>query len=391
VTEFQDERVRRLYAEADPMDVARSEKTLADLIAEDREDSTTPDHFDVGLKPIEQVEEELSDPDVVGALEAQLRVNIGEKWEGDGPRPLGIGGSAGNIQKCLDAAKLLRDWGWTVVFMDGWSTRGANRRQLAVSYIGDHHTAAEVDVDRILRDGRSDVPGPLCNGAVHKDSVIVFVAAGPANHFGVASINSSDAFGVENTGPIPITARGKGAFPNYRATLALYVALRTVYGLSAGRIVLHKETAEPPGRKIDRAVDGNDVRSDANTNQVLADPNQQEEDDFDMRTDAEIVELARQGAAKALNALTPVGEQSIVTAFERLYRETRAQADDQAVIANAVSAAQGAVLGALQSLDVELSDEAIQKIADSTGLTPDIIRAEVRKVFLDAGTDDIES
>jgi len=352
---------RRLWEAASEQDRARSEKTLADLIEEDRADPTTPDHFDVPLKALEQVEEEL----------------------GDGRR-LGIGGNTYNIQKFKEAAQLLREWGWTVVFMDGWSTRGASRRQLSVQYIGDHHTAAEVDVDRILRDGRSDVPGPLCEVAVHADSTIVIVAAGPANHFGVATIDSSDALGVENTGPIPINASGKSAFPNYRATLAVYVAFRRVYGLGTARIVLHKETARPIGRKIDRAVDGDTVRREAAVTEVLADGSEGQ-DEFDMRTDAEIVELARQGAAKALNALTVFGQPNFVETIKALYNEVRAQADDQARITDAIAAAQGAVLGALTTATVDLSDADIDRLAEQTGLTPDAIEAAVRRVFADAG------
>lgn len=249
------------------MDRARSEKTIAELVEEDRNDPSTPDHFDVPLKSLGQVEDELDDPEVVGRL--------------------GVAGNAYNIGKILEGAQLLRSWGWTVVFMDGWSTRGADRRQLAVHYLGDHHTAATIDVDRILRDGRDTIPGPLCEIGVHADSTIVVVAAGPANHFGVATIDSSDALGVENTGPIPLTASGKAAFPNYRATLAVYVAFRRVFGLQPVSIVLHKETARPVGRKIDRAVDGDTVRSEAAVTEVLRNP---EEPDMPLTlTDADTV------------------------------------------------------------------------------------------------------
>lgn len=394
---------RALWEAASPQDRARSEKSLSDLVFEDLMDTSTPDHFDVpGLKPLEQVEEELADPAVRARLAAALNLAVAGEilpeealrlaadaealWELEEAAPgrLGVGGSPSNIDKIMQAADAARNRGLRVVFLPGWSTRGANRRQLVVRYIGDHHTAAEVDVDRLLRDGRVDVPGPLCNSGVHLDGTIVIVAAGPANHFGVATVDSSDAHGVEVTGPKPITARGKAAYPNYRETHVWYAVLCDVYGLPADRVRRHAEVCVPSGRKIDRSVDGNVVRADVAA--IMAAGPVQEDEDM-AKTDAEWIALMKKGAAQALNDLTPKGEQSIVTAFDRLYRETRAQADDQVAVVGAIHAGQAAVLGALRTLNVELSDEAISKIANQTGLTAEVVRAELRKVFADAGTE----
>jgi len=101
----------------------------------------------------------------------------------------------------------------------------------------------------------------LCNYGVHKNSDIILVASGRANHFGVATINSSDAWGIEATGPIPITAFGISAFPNYWAYIALCKAIMLEEGWGADRIKAHKEVA--PKRKINPSLNMTTFRSDA--------------------------------------------------------------------------------------------------------------------------------
>lgn len=398
------EEEKAVWRLASPQDRARSEKSLADLIREDMEDPSTPDNFEVSeMKPLEQVEEELADPAVRARLAAALDLAVAGElspeealrlasdaeglWELEEAAPgrLGVGGSPSNIDKLLQAADLARERGLTVVFMAGWSTRGANRRQLVVQYVGDHHTAAEIDVDRLLRDGRVDVPGPLSNSGVHLDGVIIIVAAGPANHFGVATIDSSDAHGCEVTGPKPISARGPSAFAgNYRETHIWYAVLCEVYGLPAEKVRRHAEVCVPVGRKIDRSVDGEVVRADV---AAIMEAGGEDEDGMGTRTDAQIIELVRKGSAQALNALTPFGQKNIVEAFGNLFREVSKQADDQDAIQDSIAAGQGAVLAALTLMDVELTEEQVDRIAAQTGLTPDAIEMAVRRVFADAAVE----
>jgi hypothetical protein len=95
---------------------------------------------------------------------------------------------------------------------------------------------------------------------VHKDGALVLVASGRANHFGVATISSSDAWGIEATGPIPITAFGKSAFPNYIEYVALCKAIMLDEGWGSDRIKAHKEVA--PDRKINPSFNMNTFRSD---------------------------------------------------------------------------------------------------------------------------------
>lgn len=150
------------------------------------------------------------------------------------------------------AAALMRARGLRVEAFAGWETAGRsstmNPRAVTV-----HHTAATVDVDRVLRDGRPDVPGPLANWALHRDGSWWTVASGRANHAGVGWLPSSESYGVEATGPIPITASGIGAFPNYDEYILGVACICEVEGWDARVVYAHKETALPDCRKIDPA------------------------------------------------------------------------------------------------------------------------------------------
>jgi hypothetical protein len=225
---------RQLWERARPEDRARSMVSIADLVREDIEDPDTPDHFDVALKSEEDEDAADDDPDA----HEHIRMGVA---------------TSSVVTKMRQVRDLLRSWGWTVLEMDGWETRGV--RALFPSFVGPHHTGATVDIDRMLRDGRSDLNGPLCNFALHLNSDIVLVAAGTANHFGVATIDNDEAYGIECTGPIPISNTGRDAFPMYKAYIALCVAIRIVHGWGVDRIVGHKETARPDGRKPDPAFE----------------------------------------------------------------------------------------------------------------------------------------
>lgn len=220
-----------------------------------------------------------------------------EADEGD-PRPMpGVPGSRGVasstvVTRMRQVRDLLRSWGWTVKEASGWETRGV--RVLVPARIGCHHTAATVDADGILINGRSDLHGPLCNFALHKDGVVVLIAAGTANHFGVATVDNDEAYGIEATGPIPTGNKGRDAFPQYRAYVALCVAIRIIHGWGSNTILGHKEVARPDGRKPDPAFeegkpgDGypapypemSRFRSACNVNKVPKNPTQGDEIDM---------------------------------------------------------------------------------------------------------------
>ncbi len=84
---------------------------------------------------------------------------------------------------------------WSVPFRErsGWTTRsnssnwlidGSRNNVTGVMY---HHTgdaASDSTTENLLVNGRSDLPGPLCNFMAADDGYIVCIAAGSANHAG---------------------------------------------------------------------------------------------------------------------------------------------------------------------------------------------------------------
>lgn len=166
---------------------------------------------------------------------------------------------AGNSQAVADMraiGRIARDrYGLNVMESVGWVGRG---RSSAVNYraVLCHHTAATVDIDWLLVAGRADLPGPLCNFALHRDGTVVLIASGRANHAGVGILPSSESYGIEATGPIPPGNKGRDAFPQYDEYVKLVAAIldHHDWGVS-GRVFGHKETARPLGRKIDPSFD----------------------------------------------------------------------------------------------------------------------------------------
>jgi hypothetical protein len=99
------------------------------------------------------------------------------------------------MSKVMTAAQYraqFKKWGVRYVEMDGWENRG---RPASTGAFGDmhgivnHHTATSKSADagavgRMLRDGRPDLPGPLCHVSTRRDGVVVLVARLRANHAG---------------------------------------------------------------------------------------------------------------------------------------------------------------------------------------------------------------
>ncbi|WP_236240020.1 N-acetylmuramoyl-L-alanine amidase [Streptomyces sp. CC228A] len=84
--------------------------------------------------------------------------------------------------------KALRTEGLTVVEVDGWRTRNRNHAGPwgPVHGVMIHHTATRgaARTVEICRDGRPDLPGPLCHGVITKDGRVHLVGYGRANHAG---------------------------------------------------------------------------------------------------------------------------------------------------------------------------------------------------------------
>lgn len=122
-------------------------------------------------------------------------------------------------------ADRLRYWlepaGFPVVEVDGWQTRGRTYAAYAPKGALCHHTAGPAAGDKpslgICINGRSDLPGPLCQVFGSRSLAAYVVAAGVANHAGPGgwhSLKGNQTVGgleLENTGhgDEPATERQK--------------------------------------------------------------------------------------------------------------------------------------------------------------------------------------
>ena len=149
----------------------------------------------------------------------------------------------GNPDRVSDLLQLKVIWkglGLRVIPMEGWRDRGrASGNTFEV--LGCHHTATTSDIDRVLRDGRPDVPGPLCNVALHANGDVILVASGLANHFGCATFPNGRSLGVEATGP----QRAAPTFPNRDAYVALAAGFCIFMGNTDPRHVVRDDVGIP--------------------------------------------------------------------------------------------------------------------------------------------------
>jgi hypothetical protein len=185
---------------------------------------------------------------------------------------------------------VLRDAGLNVVEMGGWENRG---KELAdVTLVVCHHTAtgprvSDEAVARLLREGRSDLAGPLAQLGLRRDGTFDLICAGKANHNG---------YGVGRNQTIGIEAYNDGmGEPWPRAQIDAYqrgcAAICAHLGWNATRVQGHKET--DPKRKIDPAgidMDGFRLGVTALLNDQPLDPPTQE-DPLMALSDAEAKEL----------------------------------------------------------------------------------------------------
>lgn len=150
--------------------------------------------------------------------------------------------------RLLDLPHVLRRAGGTVVEVDGWQHRGGDLSEIRAVVC--HHTATRPSasndaVARILRDGRSDLPGPLAQLGLDRDGHWWLVAAGKANHNGFGQYGNQtvgiEAFndGVGEPWPgVQVEAWAQGC-----------AAICRHLGLPVDRVLGHRET--DPGRKVD--------------------------------------------------------------------------------------------------------------------------------------------
>ena len=157
-----------------------------------------------------------------------------------------------------DLDQAVRKSGLPVVLVAGWKTRSTVRGGLSGKPRGIlvHHTATSSKAKGnyptlgIVKNGRSDLRGPLAQLGLGRDGTVYVIAAGKASHSGKV-----DRTANSNPYCIGIEAEhsGKGSWPavQYRAYVRLCAALSHHYGIPVSAIRGHKEAAVPRGRKPD--------------------------------------------------------------------------------------------------------------------------------------------
>jgi N-acetylmuramoyl-L-alanine amidase-like protein len=166
------------------------------------------------------------------------------------------------VRACTDA---MVDAGLRCSYYSGWSSRSAG--SLDPWGVICHHTASPGDIDSMLANGRSDLPGPLCTWALHADGSVCVIACGRANHAGSSRSgfpSNGSSFGIEATGPTPTGASGPSAFAWDEYQVMVGCIAKTM-GWTVKQTVVpgHKESCDPPGRKVDPYLDMNALRAGA--------------------------------------------------------------------------------------------------------------------------------
>lgn len=161
-----------------------------------------------------------------------------------------------------DLADACRKSGLKVVEVDDWKTRG-HGQLVSVETIACHHTAGPATGNfpslEIVRDGRSDLSGPLAQLGLGRDGTVYVISAGVAYHAG--TVKSQDYDNLHCIG-IEAEATGVSSWPEVQmvAYAKLCLALCQHYKVPISRVLGHKEICSPTGRKIDPNFDMNAFR-----------------------------------------------------------------------------------------------------------------------------------
>ncbi|HEY1178869.1 MAG TPA: hypothetical protein VGF17_22170 [Phytomonospora sp.] len=203
------------------------------------------------------------------------------------------------VEEILALVAIFREYGVVVEFEPGWETRGNG---LAAAYEGGvlHHTAIPASYanpgpgTRVLRDGRPDLDGPLCNLQNKFNGVVRVIAAHPANHAGAGAgpsmgplprtrLFNPRVVGMENdyAGNTPMSPE------QYRTSQVYAIAIKRRYG-SVERCRLHAETSEEgkwdAGWKPSTPIDAAAFRRDALALEATGGVTQEAEDDVMFQT-----------------------------------------------------------------------------------------------------------
>lgn len=216
-----------------------------------------------------------------------------------------------------DLATACRKSGLKVVEVDGWRTRG-HGEMTAVETIVCHHTATSKTAPgdypslSIVRDGRSDLPGPLSQLGLGRSGTVYVIAAGVSWHAGETFSEAQDnwhAIGIE------AEADGLSTWPAAQvdAYARLCAALCDHYNLDPSRVQGHKEVAAPKGRKVDPNFDMANFRRQVATIK---------EDDLPF-TEKQLRAIVRQECEAALEPTDDVIRAKLTRANEALRRANK--------------------------------------------------------------------
>ncbi len=155
-----------------------------------------------------------------------------------------------------DLHTALSKYGNQVTTEPGWQTRSNGNQMSSVKTITAHHTAGGNDASdlRVVRDGRAGLRGPLAQILLRKNGIPHIVAAGQATHAGTSRLDqyrNPYAIGIE------AVHNGTGAWTDaqYQGFAKTCALLALHYNVPLARVLGHKETCSPPGRKVDPNFD----------------------------------------------------------------------------------------------------------------------------------------
>lgn len=269
-------------------------------------------------------------------------------------------------------ATIMRRTGYPVVEVAGWRTRGYKGRGLdAVRGIVPHHTATpwsrqgDYPSLALVRDGRSDLPGPLAQLGLGRSGTWYIIAAGWANHAGlpldhlVSTHSNRYAIGIE------AEAAGTGDPRDWPAPqMDSYArgckALCDAFGVPVGYVLGHKEMCKPRGRKSDPSFDMGAFRVRVSKSSGSVTPTPPEEVE-DVVTAQDRTAIAAEAAAAVTKALAP----AIARAEDEAVAARRAAEQATAAATQAVNVAASALDAVGQHEEAEaLRHETEQAIGD---------------------------
>jgi len=173
-----------------------------------------------------------------------------------------------NVTVLRDALSILAAHDVAVELVPGWETRdGSKSRDLNPEAVVVHHTGDVSTPLSMIRDGRSNLPGPLANFLVGQSGRIYLVAAGYSNNAGYGGYDnfqkaktgtattemkppSLDGTWSANSHAWSIEADGTGDWPPIvrQHVIEVCAALHIAEGWTGARVIAHKElTRRKPG------------------------------------------------------------------------------------------------------------------------------------------------